>query len=174
MSALRDPRIAGVLADERQLARVDQQYFCPGGQNPAVGVSLRHMSDNTFSIVLVSGKQNDDPLDAIAAPEADHTADELRAQAAEQATTYTGEAEGETALFITPGSPRENGYNERFNGKLRDELLNVELFNDLREAKVLIERWRRHYNTVRPHSSLGYRPPAPESFVPMDQRTMMH
>jgi putative transposase len=66
-------------------------------------------------------------------------------------------------LFIEPGSPWENGYIESFNGKLRDELLDRELFDTLLEAKVLIERWRRHYNTVRPHSSLGYRPPAPEA-----------
>jgi len=69
-------------------------------------------------------------------------------------------------LFIEPGSPWENGYNESFNGKLRDELLDRELFDTLLEAKVLIERWRRHYNTVRPHSSLGYRPPAPEASQP--------
>jgi putative transposase len=69
---------------------------------------------------------------------------------------------GVKTLFIEPGSPWENGYIESFNGKLRDELLNVELFDTLLEAKVLIERWRREYNTVRPHSSLGYRPPAPE------------
>ena len=66
-------------------------------------------------------------------------------------------------LFIEPGSPWENGYVESFNGKLRDELLNGEIFYMLTEAKVLIEMWRRHYNQVRPHSSLGYRPPAPEA-----------
>ena len=66
-------------------------------------------------------------------------------------------------LFIEPGSPWENGYNESFNGKLRDELLNGEIFYTLREAQVLVERWRRHYNEVRPHSSLGYRPPAPQT-----------
>ena len=66
-------------------------------------------------------------------------------------------------LFIEPGSPWENGYVESFNGKLRDELLDGEIFYTVREAKVLIERWRTHYNTVRPHSSLGYRPPAPET-----------
>ena len=60
------------------------------------------------------------------------------------------------------GSPWENGYVESFNGRLRDELLAREQFDTLLEAKVLIERWRRHYNTVRPHGSLGYRPPAPE------------
>ena len=67
------------------------------------------------------------------------------------------------ALFIEPGSPWENGYVESFNGKLRDELLNGEIFYTLKEARVLIERWRQHYNRVRPHSSLGYRPPAPEA-----------
>ena len=60
------------------------------------------------------------------------------------------------------GSPWENGYIESFNGKMRDELLNGELFYSLTEAQVLIEDWRRHYNTRRPHSSLAYRPPAPE------------
>ena len=64
-------------------------------------------------------------------------------------------------LFIEPGSPWENGYVESFNGKLRDELLEREAFDTLLEAKVLIERWRQHYNTIRPHSALGYRPPAP-------------
>ncbi len=72
---------------------------------------------------------------------------------------------GVKTLFIAPGSPWENGYVESFNGKLRDELLNGELFYTLREAKVLIERWRKHYNTIRPHSALGYRPPAPEAIV---------
>jgi len=70
---------------------------------------------------------------------------------------------GTETLFIEPGSPWENGYIESFNGKLRDELLNGEIFYTLKEAKVLIEMWRKHYNQVRPHSSLGYRPPAPEA-----------
>ena len=73
---------------------------------------------------------------------------------------------GVKTLFIEPGSPWENGYIESFNGKLRDELLAREQFDTLLEAKVLIERWRTHYNTVRPHSSLGYRPPAPEATQP--------
>ena len=73
---------------------------------------------------------------------------------------------GVKTLFIEPGSPWENGYVESFNGKLRDELLAREQFDTLLEAKVLIERWRRHYNTVRPHSSLGYRAPAPEAIQP--------
>ena len=72
---------------------------------------------------------------------------------------------GVKTLFIEPGSPWENGYIESFNGKLRDELLNREIFTTLTEAKVLIEQWRREYNQVRPHSSLGYRPPAPEAIL---------
>ena len=72
---------------------------------------------------------------------------------------------GVKTLFIEPGSPWENGYIESFNGKLRDELLNREAFSTLTEAKVLIEEWRREYNGVRPHSSLGYRPPAPEAVM---------
>jgi putative transposase len=73
---------------------------------------------------------------------------------------------GVQTLFIEPGSPWENGYVESFNGKLRDELLNREIFDTLLEAKVLIERWRREYNTIRPHSALGYCPPAPEARWP--------
>ena len=69
-------------------------------------------------------------------------------------------------LFMEPGSRWEDGYVESFNGKLRDELLNVELFGTLTEAQVLVKRWRKHYNTVRPHSSLGCRPPAPEARQP--------
>jgi putative transposase len=72
---------------------------------------------------------------------------------------------GVKTLFIEPGSPWENGYIESFNGKLRDELLNREVFTTLNEAKVLIEQWRREYNTTRPHSSLHYRPPAPEAIL---------
>ena len=73
---------------------------------------------------------------------------------------------GVKTLFIEPGSPWENGYCESFNSKLRDELLAGEQFSTLHEAKVLIEHWRRHYNAIRPHSSLGYRPPAPETVLP--------
>jgi len=71
------------------------------------------------------------------------------------------------------GSPWENGYNESFNGKLRDELLNGEIFFTLKEAQVLVEQWRRHYNTIRPHSSLGYRPPAPQTMQPPLSRLAM-
>ncbi len=69
-------------------------------------------------------------------------------------------------LFIEPGSPWENGYIESFNGKLRYELLDVEIFDTLLEARFLTTRWKRQYNTLRPHSALGYRPPAPEAVVP--------
>jgi transposase InsO family protein len=68
---------------------------------------------------------------------------------------------GTKTIYIEPGSPWENGFCESFNGKLRNELLNGEIFYTLREAQVLIEQWRQHYNRVRPHSALGYRPPAP-------------
>ena len=74
---------------------------------------------------------------------------------------------GVKTLFIEPGSPWENGYVESFNGKFRDECLNGETFDTVAEAKVLIERWRREYNQVRPHSALGYRPPAPEAILPL-------
>jgi putative transposase len=73
---------------------------------------------------------------------------------------------GTRPLYIEPGSPWENGYCESFNSKLRDECLNGEIFYSLKEAQIVIERWRVHYNTVRPHSSLGYRPPAPVAIGP--------
>jgi transposase InsO family protein len=72
---------------------------------------------------------------------------------------------GVRTLFIEPGSPWENGYIESFNGKLRDELLNGEIFTTLFEAQILIENWRNEYNQIRPHSSLGYKPPAPEAIL---------
>ena len=74
-------------------------------------------------------------------------------------------AVGAQTAYITPGSPWENGYIESFNARLRDEFLNGEIFYTLQEAKILIEAWRRQYNTIRPHSSLGYRPPAPEVLI---------
>jgi putative transposase len=75
-------------------------------------------------------------------------------------------AVGAKTAYIEPGSPWENGYVESFNARLRDELLNGEVFYSLREAEVVIESWRRHYNAVRPHASLGFRPPAPEVVLP--------
>ena len=74
---------------------------------------------------------------------------------------------GTGTLYIERGSPWENGYCESFNGKLRDECLNGEIFYSLKEAQIVIERWRVEYNTRRPHSALGYRPPAPEVFRPL-------
>jgi transposase InsO family protein len=85
---------------------------------------------------------------------------------------------GSKTLYIEPGSPWENGYCESFNGKLRDECLNQEIFYSLREAQVVIEQWRAHYNTKRPHSALGYRPPAPQTINPflthLDQTKMLN
>jgi putative transposase len=75
-------------------------------------------------------------------------------------------AVGAKTAYIAPGSPWENGFIESFNARLRDELLDGEIFYSLKEAKIVIESWRRHYNTLRPHGSLGYKPPAPEVFVP--------
>ena len=86
---------------------------------------------------------------------------------------WTGAVGAKTA-YIEPGSPWENGYCESFDARFRDELLNGEVFYSLREAQILIEHWRKHYNTKRPHSALGYRPPATEAMVPMDLRTVMH
>ena len=80
---------------------------------------------------------------------------------AEAVKAWIGAVGAQTA-YIERGSPWENGYVESFNGRLRDELLNGEIFTTLREAQIVIEGWRRHYNGVRPHSSLGYKPPAPE------------
>jgi transposase InsO family protein len=75
-------------------------------------------------------------------------------------------AVGARTAYIAPGSPWENGFVESFNARFRDELLNGEIFYSLREAEIIIESWRRHYNAIRPHASLGYRPPAPEVVVP--------
>ena len=75
-------------------------------------------------------------------------------------------AVGAKTAYIAPGGPWENGFIESFNARLRDELLDGEIFYTLAEAKIVVESWRRHFNTVRPHGSLGYKPPAPEVFVP--------
>ena len=75
-------------------------------------------------------------------------------------------AVGAKTAYIAPGSPWENGYVESFNARFRDELLDGEIFYSLREAQVIVEEWRRHYNTVRPHGSIGYKPPAPEVYLP--------
>lgn len=79
-------------------------------------------------------------------------------------------AVGAKAAYIEPGSPWENGYCESFNARFRDELLNGEIFYSLKEAQIIIEQWRRFYNTKRPHSALGSRPPAPETFITLPER----
>jgi len=82
-------------------------------------------------------------------------------------------AVGAKTAYIAPGSPRENGFIESFNARLRDELLDGEIFYTLAEAKIAVESWRRHFNTLRPHGSLGYKSPAPEAFIPaMTARTV--
>ncbi|NVO26728.1 IS3 family transposase [Donghicola sp. C2-DW-16] len=83
-------------------------------------------------------------------------------------------AVGAKTAYIEPGSPWENGYCESFNARFRDEFLNGEIFYSLREAQILIEAWRKHFNTKRPHSALSYRPPAPETTNQMDPRPVMH
>jgi putative transposase len=75
---------------------------------------------------------------------------------------------------LNPASPWENGYCESFNARFRDQLLNGEIFYTLQEAQIIIEQWSIHYNTIRPHSALACRPPAPESIIPIDQRSIMH
>nr|WP_199262220.1 IS3 family transposase [Paracoccus binzhouensis] len=82
-------------------------------------------------------------------------------------------AVGAKTAYIAPGSPWENGYIESFNARLRDELLDGEIFYTLKEARIIVESWRRHYNTVRPHGSLGYKPPAPEVFIPAFARAAL-
>jgi len=81
---------------------------------------------------------------------------------------------GAKTAYIEPGSPWENGSCESFNGRFRNKLLNGEVFYSLREAQIIIEEWRKHYNSKRPHSALGYRPPAPETIIPMEPRPIMH
>ncbi len=83
-------------------------------------------------------------------------------------------AVGSKTACIVIGLPWENGYCESFNARFRDELLNAATFCTLKEAQIIIEEWRKHYNTKRPHSALGYRPPAPETIIPMEPRPIMH
>ena len=90
-----------------------------------------------------------------------------------QAVRDKVEAVGAKTAYIEPGSPWENGYCESFNGRFRDKLLNGEIFYNLHEAKIIIEQWRQHYKTKRPHSALGYRPPAPETIMEIDYKPIM-
>ena len=83
-------------------------------------------------------------------------------------------AVGAKTAYIEPGSPWENGFCESFNARLRDEFLNGEIFYTIKEAKILIEQWRVHYNTLRPHSSLNCKPPAPESLLQVDPIIMIN
>jgi len=127
-------------------------------------------SRECLAIVVERSLRSDDVLDCLAElfvkhgpPE--HIRSDNGAEFTARVTRQWLKRLGVRTLFIEPGSPWENGYNESFNGKLRDELLNRELFYTLKEAKVLIEKWRLEYNTFRPHSSLNYLPPAPEARV---------
>ncbi|WP_310106425.1 IS3 family transposase [Sphingomonas sp. BE138] len=128
-------------------------------------------SRECLALVVSRQLRHEDVLAALAdlfierGPPAHIRSDNGREFIATAVQTWLGQI-GVKTLYIAPGSPWENGYNESFNGSLRDELLNGEIFYSLAEARVLIEAWRRHYNTVRPHSSLGYRPPAPEAATP--------
>lgn len=83
-------------------------------------------------------------------------------------------AVGAQSTYFEHGLPWENGYCESFNAHFRDRLLNWKIFYTLKEAQIVIEQWRKHYNTVRPHSALGYRKPAPEVVIPLDRRRSMH
>ena len=83
-------------------------------------------------------------------------------------------AVGAKTAYIVPGSPWQNGYCESFNARFRDELLNREIFYTLKEAQIIIEKCRKHYNTKRPYSALRYRAPAPQTIVQMDQKPVMH
>ncbi len=124
-----------------------------------------------LAIVVARKLKSDDVLHTLAELFARHGAPEhLRSDNGPEFTAkvvrdWLGRV-GVRTLFIAPGSPWENGYNESFNGKLKDELINREIFYTLREAQILVEQWRREYNTIRPHSSLGYRPPAPQAIRP--------
>ena len=130
--------------------------------------ALDEYSRECLAIAVARRLQADDVLQTLSELFAEHgppanlrsdNGPEFTAQVVRQWLTELGVK----TLFIEPGSPWENGYNESFNGTLRNELLNREIFYSLQDAKVLVEHWRREYNTVRPRSSLAYRPPAPEA-----------
>ncbi len=133
--------------------------------------AIDEYSRECLAILVARRIRSDDVLALLAELFADHgPPDHIRS---DNGPEFTAKAVREwlcrvdvKTLFIEPGSPWENGYNESFNGKLRDELLNGEIFYTLKEAEVLIERWRRHYNQIRPHSALAYKPPAPEARSP--------
>ena len=133
--------------------------------------ALDEYSRECLAIAVARRLQADDLLQTLSELFAEHgpranlrsdNGPEFTAQVVRQWLTELGVK----TLFIEPGSPWENGYNESFNGTLRNGLLNREIFYWLQEARVLVEHWRREYNTVRPHSSLAYRPPAPDAIRP--------
>ena len=122
------------------------QSGCPEGSDPLMSLMLSRTCSSCAAFPDTS----------------DLTTDQIVAKAVRD---WIG-AVGARTAYITPGSPWENGFVESFNARLRDELLDGEIFYTLREAQIVIESWRRHYNEVRPHASLGYRAPAPEVFIP--------
>jgi putative transposase len=131
---------------------------------------LEEFSRESLAIVVERQLNSDDVLHCLTdlfvthgPPE--HIRSDNGSEFTAQAVRQWLERTGVRTLYIEPGSPWENGYCESFNGKFRDELLDREIFYTLREAQVLIERWRMEYNTFRPHSSLNYRPPAPEAIL---------
>jgi len=132
---------------------------------------LDEYSRECLAIVVGRSLKSDDVLETLTAlftrygPPAYIRSDNGPELTAKVVRDWLGEL-GVRTLYIEPGSPWENGYNESFNGTLGEEVLKREIFFTLTEANVLIEQWRREYNTIRPHSSLGYRPPAPEAIRP--------
>ena len=132
---------------------------------------LDEYSRECLAIVVARRLQSDDVLETLSGLFAEHgpPANIRSDNGPEFTATVVREwlrGLGVKTLFIEPGSPWENGYNESFNGTLGEEVLKREIFYSLEEAKVLIEQWRREYNTIRPHSSLAYQPPAPEAIRP--------
>jgi Transposase and inactivated derivatives, IS30 family len=131
---------------------------------------LEEYSRECLAIVVEQGSRSDDVLDCLTEIFVKHCPPEhIRSdngfEFTDRITRQWLKRLGVRTLFIEPGSPWENGYNESFNGKFRDELLNGELFYTLKEAKVLIEKWRLEHKRFRPHSSLHYHPPAPEAYL---------
>jgi transposase InsO family protein len=122
-------------------------------------------SRECLAIVVERRLQSDDVLSCITELFVKHIRSDNGSEFSARVVRQWLKRLGVQTLFIEPGSPWENGYNESFNGKFRDELLNGEIFYTLKEAQVLIEEWRLEYNTFRPHSSLKYRPPAPEAWL---------
>jgi putative transposase len=132
-------------------------------------------SRKCLAIRVGSSLKSDDVLDTLSTLFiTEGTPDYIRSDNGSEFTAKTLrqwiESVGVKTAYIEPGSPWENGYNESFNGKLRDELLNIEIFYSFKESQILIEQWRRHYNEVRPYSSLGYKPPALQAIVSGSKR----